>query len=121
MSGKRRPIPSAYTKPRGTGELSYRLRRKESPIFGLPWWYLDVMDKTSKEVHETYEVGEPVEYARFEMPDGRYPVFWIEAFQERDNKGWILGRLCDHPDPLQVQFHEIGKLPPLVRLAAESL
>lgn len=100
--------------------IAYRLRKRDSPILGLPWWYMDVMDKTTKEVLETFEVGEPVEYARFELPDGRYPIFWIGAFQERNNKGWIIGHLVDHPDELQVQFHEIEKLPPLVRLAAEA-
>ena len=104
-----------------SSNLSYRLRKRGGALIVPAWWYMDVMDKATKEVLETFEVGEPVEYGRFKLPDDRYPILWIEQFQEHDNKGWIIGRINDHPHELQVQFHEITKLPPLVRLAAESL
>lgn len=107
-----------------TTKKRYALRRFETALWlppGSGWWWLDVLDTTTNEVLETYGLGEPVEHKRYTLPDGRYPILWIERFEEFRNKGWIVGRFYDHPDTIDVQFHEICKLPPLVRLAAESL
>jgi len=108
----------------GTGaseqRTKFRFRRRQSPLIVVEWWYMNVLDEATEEVLETFELGEPVEYGRFTMPDGRPSIMWIEKFDERDNKGWILGRIWDHPDLIQADLREIKKLNPLSRLAAEA-
>ena len=103
-----------------SSNTKFRFRRREGPVIVAAWWYMDLIDAEG-EIFETFEIGEPVEFAaRYQMPDGRPPILWIESFKEQNNSGWVMGRIWEQPDLVRADLSEIKKLNPLMRLAAEA-